>query len=115
MSMWTINGEVLPIRRLRRRLRSLAVDTVTFETAQNFDDNPILAVGTACAIRKDGAPWFSGIVTKNPEQGTGKAESQKYEISGPWWYLEKLVFHQSWNILTSASGTYSLVSTPSTR
>jgi len=115
VSTWTINGAAVAIHNLTRKLRSLAVDTVTFETAQNFDDNPILAVGTVCAIQKDGALWFTGIVTEIPAQGTGRAESQQYEVSGPWWFLEKLVFHQSWKILTSVSGAYSLVSTPSTR
>ncbi len=120
MSVWTINGAVLPIRKLRRRLRSLAVDAVTFETGQNFDDAPLLALGSVCQVRKDGALWFTGVVTRNPAQGSGAAESQRYEVSGPWWYLEKLVFHQSWNIMTNtASGggtpSYELVATPRTR
>jgi len=123
MSIWTITGgdldnvdvSTLGISKLARKLKSLAVDMVTFEAPLNFDATPLIAAGQTVVIRKSGALWFTGVMTKIPAQGTGKSESQQYEVSGPWWYLEKLVFHQSWKILTSVSGAYSLVSTPSTR
>ena len=77
VSLWTINGAALPIQKLKRKLLSLAVDRVTFEMPLPFDANPVLAVGTACQVRKGGALWFTGIVTKVPAQGSGVAESQR--------------------------------------
>ncbi|GEM_PF-1188597 len=115
MSVWTIDGR--PVYKLRRTLRSLAADAVTFETGLNFDADPILSIGGACSIERDGSPWFAGVVTKSPARGSGAAESQACKISGPWWYLEKLVFHQSWNVMTGSGSppVYSIVSTPRTR
>ncbi len=40
--------------------------------------------------------WVSS--RRSPLRGSAKAEDQRYTVSGPWWYFEKLVFEQEWNI-----------------
>ncbi len=85
---------------LRRCLQSQAADTVTFSAiGANFDaDELAAAFGDPITIYRDDAIWFQGIITKIPRSGSDSAESMQYEVSGPWWYLENLVFRQLWNI-----------------
>ena len=71
MSIWTITGgdldnvdvSTLGISKLARKLKSLAVDMVTFEAPLNFDATPLIAAGQTVVIRKSGALWFTGVMT----------------------------------------------------
>lgn len=47
-------------------------------------------------LSRDKIQWFFGIITKTPGFITSAKENQQYELSGPWWYLENLVYQQGW-------------------
>lgn len=100
MSTYAIAGTSfadLGLTALRRLRRSLAPDSVTFlADGANLDSELALDYGDLVAITQDANPWFTGRVVSIPAQGSGSAESISYELAGPWWYLENLVFMQRW-------------------
>lgn len=63
-----------------------------------FDAAPRFPVGAAVSIQRGGVPWFVGRVTGTPGTGEGGAEEIGYQLSGPWWYLEQLVYQQEWTL-----------------
>jgi hypothetical protein len=102
MSVWKINGQTFSALRLgglRRTLVSQSVDTVSFTaTGARIDSTPLFSYGQAVAITKDGAPWFSGVITSTPIEGGPDTEGIAYQVSGPWWHLEKCVYQQTWQV-----------------
>ncbi len=85
---------------LERRLANQATDRVSFRSpGSDYDGEPLFAYGDTVQIRRDGALWFAGRVVKVPRVGEAKAEGLRYELAGPWWYLEDLVFQQDWKQL----------------
>lgn len=83
---------------LRRTRQSGAVDTVSF-TADGaaFDSDPFAAAhGDTITIYQDEVQWFVGRITQIPRSGTPTDESLSYTASGPWCWLENLVFRQYW-------------------
>jgi hypothetical protein len=94
------------VAQLTRKLVSQGVDELSFRAEGSpADSAPIFPHGAAVALLRDrsidsggsfsgGAPWFQGIVTQVPRRGAPDAESLAYKISGPWWYLDNIVFQQ---------------------
>ena len=41
---------------------------------------------------------FTGAWSQVPGRATAQAEDQLYRVAGPWWYLENLVFQQTWQM-----------------
>lgn len=65
-------------------------------------------------IARNGAPWFSGIVTKPDPKSRGNSESIAYEISDPWYWLEQTPFQQQWvEIDPSGDGVETMTTTQS--
>lgn len=103
---WTIlaNGAEVSLAEYRisavqRRRSSQAIDLVAFVLdGVAFDADLPLVGDDEVIIKKDGEQWFVGRVTAAQRSATGSAESIRYEVSGPWWYLEQLVFQQTWHI-----------------
>lgn len=103
---WTIvaNGAEVSLDRFRiaamqRRRSSQALDVVGFVLdGASFDEDLPLAAEASVVIKRDGQEWFSGRVTGAQRTATGSVEGIRYEVSGPWWYLEQLVFQQTWHI-----------------
>ena len=103
-SSWTLTGSgaaqsgaALGISQITRRRTSQAIDTcVILADGRAMDAPPLFPVNSTVTIAQSGVPWFVGRVTSVPATGTARAESQRYELSGPWWYLEKLVCRQEW-------------------
>jgi hypothetical protein len=90
------------------------VDTVTFRASgRGSDADPLFAYGSTVQLFQDGAPWFYGRVVQVPGRASGKAEDQLYQLAGPWWYLENLVFQQAWELTNGTS--VSLVPTDKSR
>jgi hypothetical protein len=81
-------------------------DMLTFRAAgRGSDADPLFALGSTVRLFNDGAPRFYGRVVQVPGRATGAGEDQLYQLAGPWWYLENLVFQQAWemtNGLTTA-------------
>ena len=74
-------------------------DLVTFR-AENVpsDADPVFAYGSTIRLLREGVPWFYGRVVQVPGRASGKLEEQLYRVAGPWWYLESLVFQQTWQV-----------------
>lgn len=85
--------------KLTRTRRSFAADTVTFvHEGAAIDDAPLFPYHATIQIAgPDGKGWFTGVVTRTPLRGNAKGEDQTYEVSGPWHYLERVVFQQEWS------------------
>jgi hypothetical protein len=72
-------------------------DVVTFRAeATPSDADPIFALGSTIRLFQNGTPWFYGRVVEVPGRASAKTDEQFYRVAGPWWYLENLVFQQSW-------------------
>src|SRR5688500_18310486 len=76
------------LRGVHRTLLSKATDTVTFRHEAAFDTPLLFPVDGSVIIKKDGASWFYGRVTRTPRAGTAGDEGVTYELAGPWWYLD---------------------------
>jgi hypothetical protein len=70
-----------------------------------FDAAEIFAWRSILTIKRDGVPWFQGVVTKTPKYGRPSAEGLQYEVSGPWWWLEQVVYQQYWYLFPPEGGT----------
>ncbi|MDR2812397.1 MAG: hypothetical protein LBB05_01215 [Puniceicoccales bacterium] len=80
-----------------RRSVNQSMDTVTFKIPGNTIDTPLpFAPGQVIQIFQDEQLWFTGIVTKTPIYGSAAEEFHRYTLSGPWWYLDNLIYQQIW-------------------
>lgn len=83
----------------RRELASLAPDRFTFTVLSlGVDDDPPFAPEETCVIKRNGVGFFYGRVTRIWRTARPGLESIRYELSGPWWYLDSLPFQQDWRI-----------------
>lgn len=91
------------ISNLRRRRSSQALDLVTFALdGSAYDGAAPFAASSEIVITRDATTWFRGRVVGLRREGQGSAQAIFYEVSGPWWYLERLVYQQPWAIQGSA-------------
>ncbi|MDR0679192.1 MAG: hypothetical protein LBF24_03025, partial [Puniceicoccales bacterium] len=104
---WTIDwgdGEqtfsVLGLSRLRRRRLNQGRDTVTFRQESAVALTAPLAIEpfTFVRIRRPDVIWFSGKIIGLPTFGSGEEEARNYQIGGPWWDLENIVYQQPWSM-----------------
>lgn len=85
------------------------LDKLTFiHNNTKLENPPLFDPESPLTLLKNNTPWFFGIVTKTPGYGTDRQESQLYEIAGPWWHLENLVYQQSWNQAITLDNTETL-------
>ena len=106
---WKINDVTFAARQLgnlRRTRVNLACDVVTFDApASAFDDDAIFEYGDDVIIKKDSTRWFLGRVNNIPRLGDPSDERISYEVVGPWWWLENIVFQQSWKRFNTETET----------
>jgi len=82
----------------RERMNQMP-DIVTFRAENTPSDaDPVFAYGSTIRIFREGVAWFYGRVIQVPGRATGQLEEQLYRVAGPWWYLENLVFQQTWQV-----------------
>jgi hypothetical protein len=93
------------ITNLARECRSQSEDTVTFSIAADAFAASGFSFKDAITIAQDSTQWFVGIVTAIDHFATGSNEGYNITLSGPWWYLENLVFQQTTKIFQGWSGT----------
>lgn len=102
MAFWKINTTTFAENKLSNvtiQQVNMGVDRLTFRAAgRGIDADLVLSPGSAVVVYKDDAVVFRGNVSRIPIIGSGKDESQSYEIVGPWDLLERLVFQQEWAI-----------------
>jgi hypothetical protein len=81
-------------------------DVVTFRAAATPSDaDPIFAIGSTVTFLQNGTPWFCGRVVQVPGRAAAKMEDQLYRVAGPWWYLDNLVFQQTWQTTNGTTAT----------
>lgn len=95
---------------LRLKRSSLARDELTFNAAGALiDSTALFAYGDAVTlIRDDTGPlgelkWFVGVCVQVPRAAVGGLEDTQYVIAGTWWYLENLVYQQTWPLDATAN------------
>jgi hypothetical protein len=90
----------LGLGQLRRRRLNQGRDTVTFrqESAAALTEPLALEPFATVRIRRGDDIWFTGKVVGLPASGSGARESRNYQIGGPWWDLENIVYQQRWNM-----------------
>ena len=102
---WTLlnNGIERPLAdwgitsNLFRTLVSGGIDTVNFDIVGIDCDAPLpFEEHSVCVIKRDGEPWFQGLVLSAARTGSPEAERISYQLGGPWWYLENLIYQQKW-------------------
>lgn len=94
LAAWGLSG-------LQRTLRNQAADTVRFTApGRATDADPLFAHGSTVVIKRNGLRWFEGRVVRTPVHGSPEREDQRYELAGPWWYLDDLVYQQGWKQLS---------------
>src|SRR2546427_1443797 len=85
------------LSQLTRSLVSQDVDKVSFVAdGAAIDSTQLFDYGTTIVIKKDGKPWFVGRIITIPRQGSGRAEALRYELAGPWYYLQQIIYQQTW-------------------
>jgi hypothetical protein len=90
---------------VRQRINQMA-DVVTFRAAATTSDaDPIFAHASTIRILRGGVPWFYGRVVEVPGKASANADEQLYRVAGPWWYLENLVFQQTWQTTNGTTAT----------
>lgn len=83
---------------LKRNRINQGIDKVSFtHNCKLLEDTPLFDPETPIRIFKNAISWFYGIITKTPSHGSAFKEDHKYEVAGPWWHLENLVYQQIWN------------------
>ena len=96
--------EELGITHLRRRRQNLLTDKVTFSIAgDGITADTLLLPNTSVTILKGTTSWFQGVVTQLPMVTSAKEAYLNYELSGPWWYLENIIYQQAWQEYQNAS------------
>ena len=94
----------LGVTDLVRRRASAALDTVSFTVpARAADAPPLYPYGTVLKILRAGTTWFVGRVTRTPASADGRAHRHAYELGGPWWHLDHLVYQQPWTVRGGAA------------
>ena len=103
MSTWQItyggvtqDAATWGITNLKRTRKSAKTGTVTFDVPGPIDGAGPFAQWQPLSILRNGVPWFAGVITKPPRKGSGQSESLSFEVSDPWYWLEKTVFQQQW-------------------
>lgn len=82
------------------------LDKLTFlHNNTKIENPPLFDPESTLTLLKNNIPWFFGIITKTPGYGSDRQESQLYELAGPWWYLENLIYQQTWNQLINLNNT----------
>jgi len=87
---------------LRRRQRSQRAGSFSF-TADGalMDGDALAAEGVICTVAYNGTPFFAGRLHQIPRKGSGAAESIDYQLLDAWHDLERNVYQQQWNVITS--------------
>lgn len=105
MADWTIkiNGgtaatlESLGCGQLTARFGNQVVDQCTFrQGGAAFDGTPLLNFLDTVQILKDAAPFFTGVAMNPRRIGTPGDESLGYIVAGPWYYLDRTTYTQTW-------------------
>ena len=111
-NIWQINDATFSSRNLEGaslQVVTQAPDTLSFTQANAYDAAPEFAYGSTVTVKRANAQWFKGICTAISRRGTGTSERINYQISGPWWQLQKVIYRQDFTrIVGFATATVSM-------
>jgi len=108
---WKIKGAThegtlaaLGISGLIRKRTNGVMHTVTFDApGAAFDGTPLFTYREPVTIYRGNDIFFSGLCLTVPCSADGASEQISYEIGGPWWYLERTIYEQSWALWNAAA------------
>lgn len=87
------------ITSLQRRRSSQAADGLTFVVeGEDITGAAPFAHDSEIVVYSDGVGWFRGRVVGVRRSVSGNASAFFYEIAGPWWYMERVVYQQPWAV-----------------
>lgn len=113
MAVWTFNGTAaadLGISGVRIQKINQGVDTCTFVLpARAFDADDLFVKDSTVVVALDGTRVFVGRVVGSPVDAAGADENVTVTLAGPWWYLDNIIFQQTWK--TTPHGEATLVDT----
>lgn len=93
----TANFADYNITNVRRVRKNLLTDKVIFDIPKHsLLEQSTFEPNSTIAIFHDNIKWFEGVVTQIPLYCSHDQETDKYELSGAWWYLENLIYQQAW-------------------
>lgn len=106
---WEIQGlgefKDLGLSNLQRNRRTQVPDIVTFiADGKDYDSDPIIGFRDDVTILRDGTPWFQGTNLTIPVAGGPSEEAQLFRVAGAWWYLERAVYEQGWQLFNISGG-----------
>lgn len=103
--MWTLSYDtesraidLWGMKNVRRSLRNLAPDILSFDIIGNIDDELTFSVDSFVRLYKDGVQWFVGRVVKADRSVQTNSESVHYTVLGPWHELEAVTYQTIWQI-----------------
>ena len=112
---WGISNVALQIQNQSPDFCTFDADGVAFDGTESF------TYGSTLTIRKGrtkpvdswtgGEVFFVGRVIEVPRAGQAESESIGYKLAGPWWYLDNLIFEQTWKSWNNSTEEYDTLST----
>lgn len=79
----------------QRTAWNLGKDQLSLKVTSNRFER-IFEAGSEIAIYKDHQRFFQGVVTRVPSFAKADQQFVTYEVEGPFWYLQNLVYEQCW-------------------
>lgn len=74
---------------------SLAPDVFSFDAIEDAASPAQFNYGATVGVQRDGVQFFVGKVISTPQRGSSASERRHYQIAGPWWDLDRLLYQQS--------------------
>ena len=59
------------------------------------DRDPVIVQGVTVSYT-GGSIYFVGRVTVPPRRASPESETLSYQLAGPWWYFDNLIYQQAW-------------------
>jgi hypothetical protein len=93
------------IRGLRLQLVSLSADSLSFGFRAAVDADLPFAVGDAVILTQDSTVRFRGRIDAIDPTASGASEEISIACVGPWSWLDRIVYEQTWQVGNGVDGT----------
>lgn len=97
--VYLINGqppEAYGVRMASVTFRSQAYDLMQLDIVREDLASSLFYYTQPVSVTRNGAGFFVGRVARQPIEATGRDISERIELRGPWWDLERCIYKQSW-------------------
>lgn len=91
---------------VKRHMLNQGTDTLTFQTTS---EAPVFDCDETLEVFFNDTRQFFGRITETPCHLTPTKEIKTYVVSGPFWFLEHLVYQQPWQYFQDNQGTQTAV------